>query len=125
MARALEDDGRDHEGGHEGPKLRDWRKKMSDNVALALIVYTILHIFATVEAMKDTGMKSLALLALAVLVIGIIPACRWFERRWVTLSDDQAINPELSGAFRRDQIMLWTLAIGLPFVLTAFFTAIA
>jgi hypothetical protein len=31
----------------------------------------------------------------------------------------------LRGTFRRDQAMLWALAIGLPFVLTGLFKAIA
>ena len=33
-------------------RTRDWRKSMSDNVAWALLVYTALQIFVTVEAMK-------------------------------------------------------------------------
>lgn len=103
----------------------DWRKRMSDNVAYALVVYTTINIFATVGAMKETGMKSLALLALVALVGAIIPACRWFERRWRDLSDEAAADPELSGDFRRDQIILWLLAVGLPFGLTAMFKAIA
>ncbi len=120
MAKAIDETvvsghgARDH-GAHAG---LDWRKKMSDNVAFALIVYTGLHIFATVGAMKATGMKSLALLALVILVAAIIPACRWFERRWVSLSDDAAADPALSGAFRRDQLALWALALGLPFLIT-------
>lgn len=97
----------------------DWRKRMSDNVAIALIVYTGLHIFATVGAMKATGMKSLALLALVILVAAIIPACRWFERRWLQLSDEDAQDPALAGDFRRDQLGLWALALGLPFFITA------
>ncbi len=104
---------------------RDWRKSMSDNVAYALIIYTALHIFATVGAMKETGMKSMALFALVVLVVGIIPACRSFERRWRSLSDEQAADPALAPAFRRDQAVLWLLAIGLPFGLTALCKAIA
>ncbi|WP_271439550.1 hypothetical protein [Pontixanthobacter luteolus] len=108
-----------------GASTRDWRKGMSDNVAWALIVYTALHIFATVGAMKETGMKSLALLALVVLVAGIIPACRRFERRWRDLTDEEAASPRFADAYRRDQIALWILAIGLPFALTALFKGIA
>ncbi len=104
---------------------RDWRKSMSDNVAYALIVYTALHIFATVGAMKETGMKSMALLALVVLIAAIIPACRKFERRWRDLTDEQATDPSYASAFRRDQITVWLLALGLPFALTALFKAIA
>ena len=106
-------------------RSRDWRKSMSDNVAYALIVYTALNIFATVGAMKETGLKSLALLALVVLVVGIIPACRRFEKRWRDLSDAEAADPARSSAFRRDQVVLWLLALGLPFALTALFKGIA
>ncbi|MBX7513745.1 hypothetical protein K3179_04195 [Qipengyuania sp. GH38] len=106
-----------HETGHR----RDLRKAMSDNVAYALIVYTALQIFMTVHAMKQGVSSILPYLALVVLVAGIIPACRWFEKRWVNLSDDEATDPALMGAFRRDQIMLWALAIGLPALLTGAF----
>ena len=104
---------------------RDWRKSMSDHVAYALIVYTALHIFATVGAIKQTGFKSLALFALVVLVIGIIPACRSFVRRWRNLGDAQASDPAMAPAFRRNLALLWLLAIGLPFALTGLFKAIA
>ena len=102
-------------------RRRDWRKAMSDNVAFALLVYTGLQIFVTVHAMKQGSSSIFPYLALVVLVAGIIPACRWFERRWVGLSDEAAADPALKPAFRRDQLMLWALAIGLPFALTALF----
>lgn len=103
----------------------DWRKKMSDHVAWALIVYTGLHIFATMSAMKATGMKAFALLALIILVVGIIPSCRKFEKSWREISDEQASDVAYEGAFKRDLTMLWGLALGLPFVLTAIFRGIA
>ena len=103
---------------------RDWRKSMSDHVAYALLVYTALQIFVTVAALKSGTDSILPYLALVVLVAGIIPACRWFERRWRTLGDDEAHDPELAGAFRSDLIKLWLLAIGLPFLLTGCFKGI-
>lgn len=99
----------------------DWRKKMSDNVAYALLVYTALQIFVTVNALKQSGMSILPYLALIVLVAAIIPACRAFERRWLVISDADAADPALKPAFRRDQIGLWSLAILLPLVLTGAF----
>ena len=110
--------------GHTGGRARDWRKAMSDNVALALLVYTGLQIFMTVGAMKQGVSSIVPYLALVILVAGIIPACRWFERRWSGLSDDEAADLALKPAFRRDQIMLWVLAIGLPVVLTLIFKLI-
>ncbi len=103
----------------------DWRRAMSDNVAWALLVYTGIQIFLTVGAMKETGLKSLALLALIVLVAAIIPACRAFERRWRDLTDAEAQDRSLAGAFRRDQLLLWLMAIGLPVVITLGLKAIA
>ncbi|MBT8426987.1 MAG: hypothetical protein KJO02_03050 [Erythrobacter sp.] len=111
-------------GDGNSSHLHDWRKAMSDNVALALIVYTGLQIFVTVNAIKEGVSSTLPYFALVFLVAAIIPACRWFERRWVNLSDEEAHDEALSGAFRRDQILLWVIAIGLPFLLTAIAKAI-
>jgi hypothetical protein len=111
----------------DGTKTRplDWRKRMSDNVAYALLVYTGLQIFVTVQAIKLEGMSLLPYLALVVLVAAIIPACRAFERRWLVISDEDAADPALAPAYRRDQIGLWALAILLPLVLTGVFKLLA
>lgn len=101
--------------------LRDWRKAMSDHVAYGLLVYTALQIFVTVKALSEGSSTALPYLALIVLVAGIIPVCRWFEKRWAVLSDAEASDPEYSGAFLRDVMALWSLAIGLPFGLTLIF----
>ncbi len=106
-------------------KVRDWRKSMSDHVAYALLVYTGLQIFMTVHAMKEGSTSVMPYFALIVLIAGIIPACRWFERRWRDLSDEDAADKSLLGAFRRDIIALWILAIGLPFLLTGAWKAFA
>lgn len=103
----------------------DWRKAMSDNVAIALIVYTGLQIFLTVEAIKETGLRSLSMLCLIILVAAIIPACHKLEKRWRDLSESDAHDQALAGAYRRDQILLWVLALGLPFALTFFFRTMA
>ncbi|MEM7703048.1 MAG: hypothetical protein AAF251_14000 [Pseudomonadota bacterium] len=96
----------------------DWRRSMSDHVAYALLVYTALQIFVTVKALSEGFSSILPYVALVILVAAIIPACRWFERRWTVLSDEQAADASLAGDFRRDTIALWALAIGLPFLLT-------
>ena len=110
---------------HTGERARDWRKAMSDHVAYALLVYTALQIFVTVKAIEAGSASILPYIALVVLVAGIIPACRWFEKRWSKLDDDQAADMALAGAFRRDTVFLWLGAIGLPFLLTAIFKGIA
>jgi hypothetical protein len=106
-------------------KIVDWRRKMSDNIAYALLVYTALQIFVTMGALKSDGASLLPYLALIILVGAIIPACRRFERRWNRLSEAQAHDPAMVGYFRRDRFMLWLLAIGLPFALTGLFKGLA
>lgn len=110
---------------HTAERPIDWRRKMSDNIAYALLVYTALQIFVTIHALKDTGTSLLPYLALIILVAAIIPACRNFERRWNRLSDERASDPALASRFMRDRIALWLLAIGLPFALTALFKGLA
>ena len=96
----------------------DWRRAMSDHVAFALLVYTGLQIFVTVKALSEGATSILPYTALVILVAAIIPACRWFERRWTVLNEEEASDPSYAGAFRRDTVGLWVLAIGLPFLLT-------
>ncbi|OCC24462.1 hypothetical protein MB02_06625 [Croceicoccus estronivorus] len=103
--------------GREG-KPCDWRRWMSDNVAYALWVYTSLQIFMTVAVLKGPGGSILPYLGLALLVGAVLPGFSALEKRWERLSCDEAANPALEPAFRRDRRLIWTLAIGLPFVLT-------
>ncbi len=104
---------------HIAPQTRDWRAKISDHVAYALVVYTGLQIFMTVNAMKSGGASILPYLALILLVAIIIPFCRFFEKRWSGLSDAEAGDMKFQSAFRRDVIGLWLLAFGIPLALTA------
>jgi len=108
----------------EAASMIDWRKKMSDHVAYSLLVYTALQIFVTVKALASGSHSILPYAALVILVAAIIPACRWFERRWTVLDDEEASNPALRSAFRRDAMALWAMAIGLPFVLTGLVMAV-
>ena len=103
-----------------GPAL-DWRKRMSDTVAYSLLVYTSLQIFVTLRTLEGTGGSMLPMLALVVLVAGVIPMFRHFERRWEALDNVQAADPALQADFRRDQLATWAVAIGLPFLLAAVF----
>lgn len=102
-------------------KPLDWRKRMSDNIAYALLVYTGLQIFVTMGALHGRGGSLLPYFALIILVAGIIPACRRFEKRWSKLNDVQAADITLRSYFRRDLALLWLLAIGLPFAITGLF----
>ena len=103
----------------------DWRKRMSDNVAYALLAYTGLQIFVTMHALKTgNGGSILPYFALIVLVAAIIPGARWFEGRWSGLGDKAAADPALGPGYRRDRLALWLCAIGFPLGLTAAFKGI-
>lgn len=102
------------------PGVGNWGKRMSDNVAYALLVYTGLQIFVTVHALRTTGSSALPMLALVVLVLAIIPLCRRFEKRWESVAADRG-DRVVAGRYRRDQMMLWGMAAGLPFFLTGLF----
>jgi hypothetical protein len=103
----------------------DWRKRMSDNVAFALLIYTGLQIGVTMAVLKGNNGSILPYFALVLLVAAIIPAARLFEARWSELNDEQAADPSLSAAFTRDRIALWLCALGMPFALAAFFKGVA
>jgi hypothetical protein len=109
----------------ETSSATDWQRKMSDHIAYALLTYTGLQIFITIGALKTKGTSLLPYLALIVLVGGIIPACRRFERRWTLLSQSEAANPDLEARFKRDRLILWLFAISLPIALTGLFKALA
>ncbi|MHA6316114.1 hypothetical protein ACXYN8_00435 [Altererythrobacter sp. CAU 1778] len=106
-------------------RKHDYARRMSDHVAYALLVYTGLHIFVTMSAIKGLGGSILPFLSLIVLVGGIIPALRTFEKRWAAIGTEQADDPRLGSRFRRDLTGLWLMAIGLPFLLTAIFSGLA
>ena len=106
-------------------KALDWRKRMSDNIAYALLVYTALQIFVTMGALEGKGGSLLPYFALIILVAAIIPACRRFEKRWNRLDDAQAADPAFAAFYRRDRMWLWLMAIGLPFAVTGLFKALA
>ena len=106
-------------------KSLDWRRKMSDHIAYALLVYTALQIFVTMGSLHSERTSLLPYLALVILVGAIIPSCRRLERRWNRLSDAQAGSPEFASHYRHDRAVLWVLAIGLPFVITGMFRLLA
>lgn len=99
----------------------DWRKRMSDTVAYALLVYTALQIVVTMHVLTKASASMLPLVALVVLVAGIIPLFRHYERHWERLDDQSATDPDRRPLYHRDQLSVWLCAIGLPFAITGLF----
>ncbi len=126
MEKALRNSGRVGSTTQQASGKRlDWRRKMSDHIAYALLGYTGLQIFVTMSALKHGTDSILPYFALIVLVAAIIPGCRLFERRWETMSDSEAADPALAPLFKRDCLLIWIGAIGLPFVITGLFRGFA
>lgn len=116
MARALWNDSA--AGRPAGENLVDWKKRMSDHIAAALLIYTGLHIFVTMKSLNSHGDSILPYFGLVFLVGAVIPACRLFEKRWERLVASGAPDGELRGLFRRDLVVLWGAALSLPLIVT-------
>jgi hypothetical protein len=106
------------EEAEKQPKPVDWKRRVSDHVAYALLVYTGLQIFVTMGALKSEHGSILPYFALVLLVVAIIPGLRMIERRWERLAEGGAPREQLAPLFRRDLFFLWIAAIGLPFLVT-------
>lgn len=101
-----------------------WDKKMSNNCAAALLVYTMMQIFFVLSFIETRGMSIAPYFGLVLLVAVIIPFCRKFEKRWVSMANSGLTEQSIAAKFRSDQILLWILAIGLPFVFVGLIKAI-
>jgi hypothetical protein len=107
---------------HGGIRVREangFGKRMSNHIAYALVVYTLLLIFEVSPQMESKGTSILPYFLLVMLVgLAILP-CRNLEYRWK--KTDGHDESELRDHFRRDCIMLWIGAIGFPTLLMAIF----
>ncbi len=102
-----------------------WDKKMSNHCAFALLTYTLLQIFIVMGAIETKGMSIAPYFGLVLLVAIIIPFCRKYEQRWQKMHERGLSEQSLAAKFRKDLIILWVLALGLPFVFVTIFKSIA
>jgi hypothetical protein len=116
MAKALWESSIEEAGKNR--KAIDWKRRMSDHVAYALLVYTGLQIFVTMNALKGEHGSILPYFGLVLLVVAIIPGCRMFEQRWERLGHADASHADLRQLFIRDAVVLWLAAISLPLIVT-------
>ncbi|GAB5348973.1 hypothetical protein [Alteriqipengyuania sp. 357] len=100
-----------------GKKPVDWAAEISDNIAWALLVTTALLIFISMPKMKHAFEGITVYLLLVTMVGAFIPVLRFFEHRWNDLPPAKAHDEGLRGAFRRDQVALWLLTVGVPLLL--------
>lgn len=101
---------------------KSYAKRISDHVATALVVYTLMLIFVTSPAMESSGTSILPYFMLVVFVAMVIPACRSIERRWKALEADGSREDALEAQFGFDRVKLWAAALGIPVALAVLFT---
>ena len=105
---------------HNGIRVREsnsFGKRMSNHIAYALVLYTLLLIGLVAPQLEGKDTSILPYFLLVVLVgLAILP-CRNLEHRWKKADayDESTLQP----AFRRDCILLWVGAFGFPTLLMA------
>jgi hypothetical protein len=100
---------------------KSYAKRISDHVATALVVYTLMLIFITSPAMESSGTSILPYFMLVVFVAMVIPGCRSMENRWKALDAGHEGEATLEKRFATDRIILWLAAIIIPVILSVLF----
>ena len=101
---------------------KSYSKRMSDHVAIALVVYTLMLIFLVTPTIESSGMSIFPYFVLVLLVAAVIPLCRNLERRWQALSATAHPGDGLETHYVADRLKLWVAAIAIPAVLAVLFT---
>ena len=104
--------------GHGAGEKKGFAKRMSDHIAVALVVYTLALIFVTMPSIETEGMSTFPLVLLVVLVGGIIPFLRYFEHRWMKFENSGQAQDGFNTRFTIDRLVIWVVAIGVPFALS-------
>lgn len=101
---------------------KSYAKRISDHVAVALVVYTLMLIFITSPSLESKGASILPYFMLVIFVAMVIPACRNMEHRWKTLEASNLGGEGLETRFGIDRVKLWAGAILIPILLSVLFT---
>ncbi len=100
---------------------KSYAKRISDHVAVGLVVYTLVLIFVTSPAMETEGTSIFPYFMLVAFVAMVIPACRGMERRWAKLEASDLGDGALHTRFTVDRVKLWVAALGIPLILAGLF----
>ncbi len=100
-----------------GKYEKTYAKRISDNIAYALIVYTMMLIFLVAGAIKTSSMSIFPYLLLIVFVAIVIPMARKLEKKWEMLDESELSDNSLGTRFTIDRTKLWVGTIALPLIL--------
>ena len=102
---------------HEAAQApRSYAKRMCDNVAIALVIYTLMLIFVTARAMHSST-SIFPYFVLVGFVAVAIPFLRNLERKWQALDKSELGTSGLDTRFTMDRVKLWMCAIVIPILL--------
>ncbi len=121
MARA---DYRDNSYFENKRSKKPYAKRMSDNIAIAMVAYTLMLIFMVTPKLESAGMSIFPYFVLVILVGLAIPYGHKLERRWDRLGVSELSASGLNTRFAIDRLILWVAAIGVPLLLSFIATAI-
>lgn len=92
-------------------------KRICNEVAYALVVYTLALIFITSPAIHFGDMSIMPYFVLVLLVALAIPFLRGLERKWQAYEASGIERP--ASDFTADRVKLWGFAILMPIVFMA------
>ncbi|OYY71351.1 MAG: hypothetical protein B7Y00_07410 [Sphingomonadales bacterium 17-56-6] len=101
---------------------KSYSKRMSDHIAFALVVYTLMLIFVVTPTIESSGTSIFPYFVLVLFVGAVIPLCRNLERRWQALDANAYPGDGLETPYFADRLKLWAGAVAIPAVLAVLFT---
>lgn len=96
---------------------KSFAKRMSDHVAIALVVYTMMLIFVTSPRMHFGDMSIIPYFMLVVFVGCAIPFCKRLENKWAAIESYGADASEHGNRFGADLFFLWAGTFLVPIAL--------
>ncbi len=105
-------------------KPKSYAKRMSDQIAVALIIYTLLLIFLVTPSLAS-GMRIWPYFLLVVMVAAVIPFLRGVDHRWQILENSELSDRGLYLRFKQDTGKLCVLAFGIPLILAGVCSALS
>lgn len=103
------------------PDRDGWKKRISNNAAAALLLFTLLHIGCFVAISGYIGSSLVSFLGIAILVGLVIPALARFEARWHGDALAGLSETEIATRFRAERMRLWIAAAFVPFLWSGVF----
>ncbi len=96
-------------------------RRMALHVAGALLLFTIIQLWATAAAVQAGAPRWMPFIGLALLLLGAIPTARMMERRWQRWGEGVLPCPKIAARYRRDITLLWVGALFVPLLWATLF----